>query len=225
MSVTSAKEEFFLLSVQLRRNGWWPLGYTTCEPREWTQSTRKCSLVPVLSSSCHYAATELCFFYMFPYRQELGRRSWASLRDNSPLSIWDTSALSIEILSDCSTTWVCMKITKTRPQSHLTPRLQPEAEVPRWVTPGFLKPTETEIINVCCFKLLNFVVICYEAIYDMYSFASGFFQLTLNLWESAIFLHIARVHSLSLFTVVLKLPQFIPFLAHIWVISSLGLYD
>ena len=69
--------------------------------------------------------TELYFFYMFPYRQELGKRSWASLRDNSPLSTWDTSALSIEILSGCSTTRVCMKITKTRPQSQVTPQLQP----------------------------------------------------------------------------------------------------
>lgn len=58
--------------------------------------------------------------------------------------------------------------------------LQPEAGGTQVSHTWVLKPTETEIINVCCFKLLNFVVICYEAIYDMHSFASGFFSVDIK---------------------------------------------
>ena len=40
---------------------------------------------------------------------------------------------------------------------------------PSWAVPRFLLYRNCEIINVCCFKLLNFGIICYTAIDSYYS--------------------------------------------------------
>lgn len=41
-----------------------------------------------------------------------------------------------------------------------------EPEPPSYAAPEFLTHKNYEVINVCCFKVLSFGVICYAAIYN-----------------------------------------------------------
>lgn len=121
MSVTPAKEQLFVLSVQLWTKWMMAPSYISCEPWEWAQSSWKCFLVWVISLS--YLSMSFPAF-MFPTWARVGEgegnsaeteQDWGiSPRQFPPLHLGlsHTSPLSIGILSDCFINYVCTEIPK-----------------------------------------------------------------------------------------------------------------